>query len=120
MKVKIEAAKAKIPAILSSSIARQQVDVASGDNALALKLERHADEKSTPTETRHFHVVADDNENEVPDLMNTFDILPALSTLTSTTPTTTTATRNNLIYQGSTVIPVFVACGSSFTDKTVL
>ncbi|XP_017484255.1 PREDICTED: uncharacterized protein LOC108372944 [Rhagoletis zephyria] len=119
MKVKLDAAKAKIPPILTSAMTSQEDvnDVSADDRALALKLERRAEKKTT--ETRHFHVVAEDTEDGTDELVeeiaaeaehmqegdfdenssshNSFDILPALSALTSTTPTTTNATRNNLI-----------------------
>lgn len=114
MKVKIDSTKAKIPTIRTSSNAKEEVSLDSQGNALVLKLERKRNKK--PTVTRHFHVVADDDEkdelkeeeaenedvrkgdfNENTSDQNSFDILPALSALTSTTPTTTTAARNNLI-----------------------
>lgn len=114
MKVKIDTAKAKIPTIRTSSNAKEEVSLDPQANTLVLKLERKRNKK--PTRTRHFHVVGDDDEDdelkegeaEIEDVrevdfdentsgQNSFDILPALSALTSTTPTTTTATRNNLI-----------------------
>ncbi|XP_011185954.1 transcription factor kayak isoform X3 [Zeugodacus cucurbitae] len=114
MKVKIDPTKTKIPTIRTSSNAKEEIGLDPQKNTLVLKMERKRNKKITVT--RNFHVVADDDDDdelkeeeaeieEVREVdfdentsgQNSFDILPALSALTSTTPTTTTATRNNLI-----------------------
>ncbi|XP_067618816.1 transcription factor kayak isoform X3 [Eurosta solidaginis] len=128
MKVKIDAAKAKIPTIITELTTEQHdAGATTGNVNSALKMNRRAKDK--PTVTRHFHIVGDDdddddvNEEEQHNVVEfgeqtveleevtledddtienvlshkSFDILPALSALTSTTATTTNATRNNLI-----------------------